>query len=131
MKAEPESRMEKGVDVKFSIDDLREAKEPEPWDGMFIILSVCFISTLLDVVADVVIGVRNAAGKVRGISSLVILRLTDKNIARNNMRAMRKGDLAFFYHSNCKVPGIAGVMEIVQEHSVDGMSVTYTLYLDP
>lgn len=33
---------------------------------------------------------------------------------------MRKGDLAFLYHSNCKVPGIAGVMEIVQEHSPDG-----------
>lgn len=40
------------------------------------------------------------------------------------MRAMRKGDLAFLYHSNCKVPGIAGTMEIVQEHSPDG---TYTL----
>lgn len=35
MKAEPESRLEKGVDVKFSIDDLAAAKEPEPWDGMF------------------------------------------------------------------------------------------------
>ena len=45
----------------------------------------------------------------------------DKAIAKNNMRAMAKGDLAFFYHSNCKVPGIVGVMEIVQEHSVDGM----------
>lgn len=33
MKAEPESRLEKGVDVKFSIDDLKNAKEPEPWDG--------------------------------------------------------------------------------------------------
>lgn len=33
MKAEPESRFEKGVDVKFSIDDLKDAKEPEPWDG--------------------------------------------------------------------------------------------------
>ena len=42
------------------------------------------------------------------------------SLARNNMRAMMKGDQAFFYHSNCKVPGIAGVMEIVQEHSVDG-----------
>jgi len=33
---------------------------------------------------------------------------------------MRKGDLAFFYHSNCKTPGIVGIMEIVREHSVDG-----------
>ena len=41
-------------------------------------------------------------------------------LARNNLRSMAKGDLAFFYHSNCKVPGIVGVMEIVQEHSVDG-----------
>jgi predicted RNA-binding protein with PUA-like domain len=32
---------------------------------------------------------------------------------------MRKGDLAFFYHSNCTVPGVAGVMRIVAEHSVD------------
>lgn len=35
---------------------------------------------------------------------------------------MKKGDQAFFYHSNCKVPGIVGIMEIVQEHSPDGMS---------
>jgi hypothetical protein len=34
MKAEPESRIVKGVDVKFSIDDLQAATEPEPWDGM-------------------------------------------------------------------------------------------------
>lgn len=41
-------------------------------------------------------------------------------IARNNLRAMKKGDYAFFYHSSCKVPGIVGEMEIVREHSVDG-----------
>ena len=34
MKAEPESRIEKGKDVKFSIDDLRAAKSPEGWDGV-------------------------------------------------------------------------------------------------
>lgn len=35
---------------------------------------------------------------------------------RNMMRDdMRKGDLAFFYHSNCKEPGIAGIMKIVRE----------------
>ncbi|KAH8819670.1 PUA-like domain-containing protein [Xylogone sp. PMI_703] len=77
MKAEPESRLENGTDVKFSIDDLAAKKEPEPWDG------------------------------IRAYP------------ARNNLRAMKKGDLAFFYHSNCKVPGIVGVMEIVQEHSPD------------
>ena len=33
MKAEPESRVEKGKDVKFSIDDLKNAIEPEAWDG--------------------------------------------------------------------------------------------------
>ncbi len=36
--------------------------------------------------------------------------------ARNFMRDdMKKGDLAFFYHSSCDEPGIAGVMEIVKE----------------
>ncbi|OBT68942.1 hypothetical protein VE03_01317 [Pseudogymnoascus sp. 23342-1-I1] len=77
MKAEPESRLEKGHDVKFSIDDLAAKTEPEPWDG-----------------------IRNYA-------------------ARNNLRAMKKGDLAFFYHSSCKTPAIVGIMEIVQEHSPD------------
>jgi hypothetical protein len=33
LKAEPESRFENGVDVKFSIDDLAAKAEPEPWDG--------------------------------------------------------------------------------------------------
>jgi hypothetical protein len=34
LKAEPESRFENGVDVRFSIDDLAARTEPEPWDGM-------------------------------------------------------------------------------------------------
>ncbi|KAK8034315.1 hypothetical protein PG993_009310 [Apiospora rasikravindrae] len=77
LKAEPETRLENGVDVRFSIDDLASRSEPEPWDG-----------------------IRNYA-------------------ARNNLRAMKKGDLAFFYHSNCKEPGVVGTMEIVREHSPD------------
>lgn len=32
--------------------------------------------------------------------------------ARNFLRQMEIGDQAFFYHSNCKVPGIVGVMSI-------------------
>ncbi|MBL6734470.1 MAG: EVE domain-containing protein [Shewanellaceae bacterium] len=36
--------------------------------------------------------------------------------ARNMMRdQMKIGDLAFFYHSSCKVPAIVGVIEICSE----------------
>ena len=36
--------------------------------------------------------------------------------ARNLMRdKMSKGDLGFFYHSSCKVPGVVGIVEIVKE----------------
>lgn len=35
--------------------------------------------------------------------------------ARNNLRAMRKGDLGFFYHSNADPPGIAGICSIARE----------------
>ncbi|KAJ6789998.1 hypothetical protein PWT90_07589 [Aphanocladium album] len=77
MKAEPETRMENGHDVRFSIDDLRAKTKPEGWDG------------------------------IRAYP------------ARNNMRNMNVGDKAFFYHSNCKEPGIVGIMEIVKEFSED------------
>ena len=40
--------------------------------------------------------------------------------ARNMMRdQMKKGDQVFFYHSNCKQPGIVGIMEVVREGYVD------------
>jgi predicted RNA-binding protein with PUA-like domain len=36
--------------------------------------------------------------------------------ARNMLRdQMRRGDPVFFYHSNCDVPGIVGLAEIVRE----------------
>ena len=36
--------------------------------------------------------------------------------ARNFMRdEMKKGDLAFFYHSNCDEPGIVGVMKVASK----------------
>ena len=34
--------------------------------------------------------------------------------ARNYLRAMKKGDLAFFYHSSCEVPGVYGIIEIAR-----------------
>lgn len=85
MKAEQIDRMEtlksgREFNTKFTIDDLKEANAPEPWEG-----------------------VRNM-------------------VARNNMRAMKKGDLAFFYASQGKgklQPGITGIVEVVREHEPD------------
>lgn len=39
--------------------------------------------------------------------------------ARNFMRSMEKGDLAFFYHSNSNPTGIAGIAKIVKESYPD------------
>lgn len=41
--------------------------------------------------------------------------------ARNFMRQMKDGQLAFFYHSNCKEPGIAGLMKV--SHSIPAHNV--------
>ncbi|KAK7207371.1 PUA-like domain-containing protein [Myxozyma melibiosi] len=68
-KAEPESRLVGGVDVKFSFDDLKKEHQAS-WDG-----------------------VRNFE-------------------ARNTMKKMNVGDLGFFYHSNCKTPGIVGILKV-------------------
>ncbi|XP_015354564.1 thymocyte nuclear protein 1 isoform X2 [Marmota monax] len=71
MKSEPESRLDKGVDVKFSIEDLKaQPLQTACWDG-----------------------VRNYQ-------------------ARNFLRAMKLEEEAFFYHSNCKEPGIVGLMKV-------------------
>ncbi len=34
--------------------------------------------------------------------------------ARNYLKEMRRGDRAFFYHSSCAQPGVAGIVEIVR-----------------
>jgi predicted RNA-binding protein with PUA-like domain len=52
---------------------------------------------------------------------------------RNMMRdEMKKGDLAFFYHSNCKEPGIAGIVKIVREAYPDHTAFdSKEKYFDP
>jgi predicted RNA-binding protein with PUA-like domain len=36
--------------------------------------------------------------------------------ARNTLRdSMKKGDTAFFYHSSCEIPGIAGIVRIAKQ----------------
>lgn len=82
MKAEPESRIEKGKDVRFSIDDLQKVGI-EPWDG------------------------------VRNLEASKTMR-----------ERMKKGDLAFFYHSNTKQPGIAGIARIHREGYPDDSAWT-------
>ncbi|KAF4619201.1 hypothetical protein D9613_004805 [Agrocybe pediades] len=72
LKAEPDTRIVKGKDVKFSVDDFERVKT-SPWEG-----------------------VRNYE-------------------ARNLMKEMKEGDQAVFYHSNCKVPGIAAFAEVSKE----------------
>jgi predicted RNA-binding protein with PUA-like domain len=39
--------------------------------------------------------------------------------ARNFLKSMQLGDLAFFYHSNATPPGIVGLMRIVTTNVVD------------
>ena len=39
--------------------------------------------------------------------------------ARNFMRSMNIGDQIFFYHSNCKPPGIVGFMEVIEKNIID------------
>ncbi|KYO38978.1 thymocyte nuclear protein 1 [Alligator mississippiensis] len=78
LKSEPESRFEKGADVKFGIEDLKaEPNQTACWDG-----------------------IRNYQ-------------------ARNFLRDMKLGQEAFFYHSNCKDPGIVGIVKIVKEFYPD------------
>ncbi|MBS0287207.1 MAG: EVE domain-containing protein [Proteobacteria bacterium] len=53
--------------------------------------------------------------------------------ARNYIRdEMKIGDLAFFYHSSCKVPGIVGLVEIVKSAYPDHTALEpKSPYYDP
>ena len=39
--------------------------------------------------------------------------------ARNFLRRMVKNDLAFFYHSNTKIPGIVGLAKVTKSNVID------------
>src|SRR4051812_33668033 len=43
--------------------------------------------------------------------------------ARNHLRAMRKGDLVFFYHSNAAPPAVVGVAEVAREAYPDSTAL--------
>ena len=52
--------------------------------------------------------------------------------ARNFMRSMKIGDKVFFYHSNCKPPGIVGLMKVIETHITDPTQFdNNSKYFDP
>jgi predicted RNA-binding protein with PUA-like domain len=52
--------------------------------------------------------------------------------ARNYLKQMRLHDHAFFYHSNCKEPGIYGVMQIINTAYPDPSALNpESPYFDP
>ena len=52
--------------------------------------------------------------------------------ARNFMRTMAVGDLAFFYHSNSKPPGVVGLMNVIETGLTDPSQFDPTSkYFDP
>ena len=52
--------------------------------------------------------------------------------ARNHLRAMAEGDQAFFYHSNCATPAIAGIVEICRSAYPDHTAFDpHSPYYDP
>ena len=53
--------------------------------------------------------------------------------ARNMMRdGMKIGDQAYFYQSNCEIPGIVGIMEVVREGYPDHTAFDpQSKYFDP
>lgn len=52
---------------------------------------------------------------------------------RNMLRdQIKRNDLAFFYHSSCKVPGIAGIVEVVTDGYPDPTALNpESRYYDP
>ena len=52
--------------------------------------------------------------------------------ARNYIREMKEGDLVLFYHSNCEIPGVVGLAEVVREAYPDHTAFDpLSRYYDP
>jgi predicted RNA-binding protein with PUA-like domain len=52
--------------------------------------------------------------------------------ARNFIREMKSGDRVLFYHSSCKVPGVAGIAEITSAPYPDTTAIDpENTYFDP
>lgn len=91
MKAEPDTRLERGIDVAFSIDHFATCKITK-WDG------------------------------VRNPEARTIMK-----------EKMRHNDPVLFYHSNTKIPGVAGLAKICSKQSYPDPSAfdPHHPYYDP
>ncbi|KAJ3827447.1 DUF55-domain-containing protein [Lentinula raphanica] len=85
LKAEPDSRIVKGTDVKFSVDDFESVKT-SAWEG-----------------------VRNYEAR----NLMKEMKLGEKE--SYNSHLCRALSHALFYHSNCKNPGIAAFAQVSKE----------------
>ncbi|KAI9227739.1 MAG: PUA-like domain-containing protein [Piptocephalis tieghemiana] len=117
IKAEPESRIEKGKDVKFSIDDLKDMPNSTScWDGVRNYEARNIMRDQMKL-GDLLLYYHSNC-KVPGIVGIakVVKEGYPDCKARNIMRdQMKLGDLLLYYHSNCKVPGIVGIAKVVKE----------------
>ncbi|KAI0035668.1 component of IIS longevity pathway SMK-1-domain-containing protein [Vararia minispora EC-137] len=98
MKAEPDSRVVKGKDVKFSVSDF-EAAGTTPWEGVRNHQAKNYMKSMQ---------MGDKVGPAKAIT-LASLELFGAIIDRASLSQV------IFYHSNCKQPGVAGFAHVVKE----------------
>lgn len=151
IKSEPESRMVKGHDVKFSIDDLRdhtaprglEKVKPKPAKKRLEEVKKLLSKVGTRDESDILYDIYKPCGPL-GPDTPPLSKQTDwegvRNYeARNNMMKMKKGDMCLYYHSNVTPsdglvpygrylvemgPGIVGYAKVVSEKAM----VDYTAF---
>lgn len=123
MKSEPESRFQNGIDVKVCCSVPGSASECSCGLTGLVHLSVRDRGSEVYDTPNQLLGRRSEFSgwfiepkhfkiALKSFDVLVNCRSCDLwPQARNFMRQMKKGQMAFFYHSNCKEPGIAGLMK--------------------
>lgn len=96
----------------FSIDDLASRPDAtEPWDGKLMCLEFELLSPSPSSIGGLI---RNSLAIRIAVNYLMPYCCTGvrNHQAKKILQAMRLGDQAFFYASNCKEPGIVGIVEV-------------------
>ena len=112
--------MEKGVDVKFGLDDLvAEPEQTAHWDGVrnYLARSVLLPGRISLFSLHKIY----CMNEIKASTTFSIIQC----LARNHMRSMKVGHTAFFYHSNCKPPGIAGIVKVRELKHTISLQLTF------